>query len=349
MKIESRVLAKLDMVYSITTLPAAGGGLPAFAAGSEGAGGDLIVLRPPAYAPERIGGAPGGYMSLQPLTWAGRPWLVASTRFLPVFQGQDCRLMAYPLDTGPMPEPVEIAHLPFTHRISVRRIGDATCLLASTLCSGKRDRDDWTQPGGVLVAAAPAVPTPGTPWPFRPVITGLNKNHGFDAAVLTGGRSGYLVSCREGLSFLQVPGTLNGAWNREIIAVGEYSDAIAFPWYDGEPVVFSISPFHGHQVKVHQRGPKGWTARDLDQPLEFGHVLWAGAILGEPGILLGGRAGAKDLVLLRKGAELTFRRELIAADIAPTQIAVADRGRAGSTIIVSAPGRAEVIRYDLSP
>ena len=67
-------------------------------------------------------------------------------------------------------------------------------------------------------------------------------------------RDGYLLSAMEGLFFMPVPDNPAGEWTTSRIADGEYSDAFAFDWDDdGEPEIFTISPFHGHVLSIHRR------------------------------------------------------------------------------------------------
>jgi hypothetical protein len=323
--------------------------MPAIAVGSEG-NGPLLLLRPPEYRPDVLAEKPGGFMSLCHLQWAGRPFLAASTSFKPVFKGAECRLAAYPLDRGPLPVPEDIGPLPYAHRLGLATVSGKTCLLASTLCGGKEFLDDWSKPGGVSLAVVPAVPGGGAAaWAFRPICEGLSKNHGMDQAVLTRGRRGFLLSAHEGLFFLETPQETGGAWERETLATGEYSDAFAFPWEaDGEPQVFSLSPFHGNTLSRHRLTPTGWMRETIDDSIEFGHVLWAGMLLGRPGLLVGTRGGGKEIALYRAAGDGLLKKELIDEGAGPAQAAVMDNGRSQCTIFVSAHARGEVISYAIS-
>ena len=344
-----RTLARMEVPYSIARVPADAAGLmPAVAVGSEGEG-PLLLLRPPEYRPEVLAEKPGGFMSLCHLQWAGRPFLAASTCFKPVFKGADCRLAAYPLDRGPLPVPEDIGPLPYTHRLGLATVCGTGCLLASTLCGGKDFLDDWSRPGSIHLSVVPSAPGGGPgAWGFRPICGGLSKNHGMDPAVFTGGRRGFLLSAHEGLFFLEAPRETRGAWEREAIAAGEYSDACAFSWdADGEPQVFSLSPFHGNILSRHRLTPGGWVRETIDDSIEFGHVLWAGMLLGRPGLLVGSRGAGKDLAIYRPAGGF-LKKELIDEGVGPAQAAVVDRGKNECTIFVSAHARGEVVSYAIS-
>ncbi len=322
--------------------------MPAIAAGSEG-DGPLLLFRPPEYRPETIAEGPGGFISLCQLQWAGRLFLAASTGFKPVFQAEECRLAAYPLDRGEMPGPLDICPLPYTHRIASFHFGGKAHLLASTLCAGKASQDDWSKPGGVHLADVPASPAQGeAAWRFQLICKGLSKNHGMDEAVLHRGRRGFLLSAHEGLFFLGAPGGKAGSWTRETISPGEHSDAFSFPWDDpADPQVFSLSPFHGNVLSRHRRTADGWSRETLDDTIDFGHVLWAGMVLGRQGLLVGGRRGRKQLAIYRRGDGNRFEKELIDEGVGPTQVTVIERGRGEALIFVAAHARGEVVEYTL--
>ncbi len=350
MKVVSRAVARMDLPYSITPVPAlATDGMPAIAVGSEGEG-PLVLLRPPEYHPETVAEAPGGFISLRPIRWGGRPFLVASTGFKPVFQAANCSLKAYALDGAFPCVSEEIGPLPYTHRLGLAEVGGKTCLLASTLCGGKRFQDDWSSPGSVRLAVLPATPDTGAAgWKFRPICAGLSKNHGMDPAVLMNGKPGFLLSAHEGLFFLSLPRDPSGAWERETLATGEYSDAIAGRWDESnETTVFSLSPFHGNVLSIHRHTPRGWTRETIDDSIGFGHVVWAGIFLGRPGILVGARAGRKELTLYRPAAGGVFMKETIDEGAGPSQIAVVDRGRSEAVIFACAHARGEVVCYTIS-
>jgi len=350
MKVAARTLARLDLAYSIARLPAANGAdMPTIAAGSEG-DGPLLLFRPPEYRPETIAEAPGGFISLCQLQWAGRIFLAASTGFKPVFQAEKCRLVAYPLDRGEMPSPLDIGPLPYTHRIASFDFDGKVHLLASTLCAGKSFQDDWSKPGGVYLGEVPASPARGEmAWSFHPICKGLSKNHGMDEAVLHHGRRGFLLSAHEGLFFLGAPGGKAAGWTPETISSGEYSDAIAFPWDDpADPHVFSLSPFHGNVLSQHRRTAAGWSRETLDDTIDFGHVLWAGMVLGRQGLVVGGRRGRQQLAVYRRGDGSLLQKQLIDEGVGPTQVAVIERGSGEARVFVAAHARGEVVEYTLS-
>jgi hypothetical protein len=348
MTITHRTLARLERGYSISLLPAGARQPPAFLAGSEGED-TLLFFDAPDYRPKVISRAPGGYISVCPLVQGGRRQVLATTMFKPGFNGADATIRLYPLDAEECPASTLVAPLPYTHRITLVPNRGRPVLLASTLCAAKAHKEDWTQPGGIHLAAAPTDPT--QPWPLRQVVRGLNKNHGMDYAELgRERRPGYLLSAMEGLFFMPVPEDLDGDWPLERISAEENSDAYAFDWDgDGVPEVFSISPFHGHRLSRHKHTSAGWERTVIHEDLSFGHIVWAGDLLGGPALLAGSRRDRRELRLYRPdrqgGIEPDY--QVIAEGIGPSQLSVVPMGDRRARLYVAAHGVDEVRLYEL--
>lgn len=349
MKISKRTLANLDKVYSIALIPSLSkGNLPAFAAGSE-ADSELLLFEPPNYEPKTIANSPGGFMSLWPLQKMSKNYIVASTNFKPVFDASDCRIVIYSLDQSSTPEPIEVAKLPYTHRIAIQEVGGKTCFLGSTLCAHKDFTQDWGHPGGIHMAVLPD--DVEQPWTVKQIAPGLSKNHGMDYARLgQSGKEVFLISAMEGLYFLHIPENPEDNWKLESIAEGEHSDAFAFDWNEsGNSEIFTISPFHGNMLSVYHKVDNSWGKFNIDDTLEMGHVLWAGNFLGEPALITGNRKGRKDLKLYRfpKGLNSSFETDIIDEGIGPTQMAVVKLTDKEEMIILAGHGDSEVIVYNI--
>jgi hypothetical protein len=348
MKISHRTLATLERGYSISLFQAPDGQAPSFLAGSEGED-RLLFFDAPGFQPKVVARNPGGYISICPFLHRGRRHVLATNMFKPGFNGQDASIRLYPLDGAECPPSSLVALLPFTHRITLAAHQGRQFLLASTLCAAKANKEDWAQPGGIHLAEVPTDPT--QPWPMRQIVRGLNKNHGMDYAELgRERRPGYLLSAMEGLFFMPLPGKIEGEWPLETISTEENSDAFAFDWDgDGEPEVFSISPFHGHRLSLHQRTTAGWQRTLIHDDLSFGHIVWAGNLLGGPALLAGSRRDRRELRLYRPAADGGIARDyqLIAEGIGPTQISVVPMGRQRALLYVAAHGVDEVRLYEL--
>ena len=350
MKITKRVVANLEKVYSIAMVPTIKvDGWPAFLAGSE-TDGPLLFFEPPEYEPVEIANKPGGFISLCTFQRGQTNYVVASTDFKPGFKAENCRIIVYPLDKPLKGRCFNVAAIPFTHRVAVVDVDGHNCFLASTLCSAKAFKYDWTQPGGIHLAVIPD--KIDTSWKFEKIVTGLNKNHGMDLAKLNNTeRPAFLLSAMEGLFLMKIPDTIDHQWQLETIAEGEHSDAFAYDWdQTGSAQIFSISPFHGNRLTMYRRQSTGWSPTVITDDISMGHVCWAGQLLAKPALLLGERDGQKELRLYRKsgpkGGEFTY--QVIDRGIGPTQIAVVNRGPNAAALIVAAHRRNEVRIYNLT-
>lgn len=322
--------------------------LPAFLCGSEGDDA-LLLFDPPDFRPRFVAREPGGFISTAPLLIGGRRHVIATTLFKPGFNGLDAAIRLYPLDGGERGPSSLVTEMPFTHRIAALNHANRDFCLISTLCSGKSEREDWSQPGGIHLAEAPA--DPAAAWPTRQIITGLRKNHGMDFARLgRTGRPGYLLSSMDGLVFMPLPSDPDGPWSTEVIHPEEHSDAFAFDWDgDGIPEVFSIAPFHGNELAIHRETTAGWERQIIHDDLAMGHIVWAGNLLGGPCLLAGSRREQRELRLYRPtpdgGIDLDY--QVIDKEIGPTQIAVIPRGARAAVLYVAAHGLDEVRLYEL--
>lgn len=167
MKITRHIVDEIPKVYSLAWLPDEKKDkitLPAFAAGSE-IKGSLRQFSPPDHKPRLLAEKPGGFISLCPLKISKRRYLIASTRFLPVFDAADCRIVLYPLDVSTRPEPVEVMALPYTHRVAIVYIEGQPVFFGSTLCSKKDFIEDWNHPGGIYMSQIPS--NPESPWSVK--------------------------------------------------------------------------------------------------------------------------------------------------------------------------------------
>jgi len=350
MKITHRTVARLPRGYSVTPIPGTErDGLPSFLAGSEGEA-ELLLLEPPDFTPVVIARAPGGYISAAPLVCDGCRYVVASTLFKPGFDAADSSLALYPIDKGECPEPVHVARIPYAHRVASVRHNGRDFVLVSTLCAAKGFKEDWSQPGGIhLIEVREDL---SAPWRVRQIVTGLNKNHGMDFAQLgRERRQGFLLSAMEGLFFMPLPENPDGAWRTEQIFNDESSDAFAFDWDgDGEPEVFSISPFHGNVLALHKRWDDAWRRTVIHDDLSLGHIVWAGNLLGGPVLLAGSRRARRELRLYRPSVDggVDPAYELIDEGIGPTQVAVFPLGTDRAVLYVAAHGMDEVRIYELS-
>jgi hypothetical protein len=356
MRIRKRVLASLQQVYSVSVHQVAG--RSCLTAATEGQG-PVLLFSPPDWRVSTLREGPGGVMCLESLP--GRQGALAGIEgFFPIFQAEGAGIFV--AQAGAQPEQPwqaqRVQDLPFVHRLCAVPCGSASLLVAATVCGGKRDRDDWSQPGALYSALVPEdLSAPGR---FELLRGELYQNHGLSLERVPAPRGGasavpaplsLLVGCRNGLLRLRVPPQPQPGqrWQEEWLLDRPVSDAALFDLDgDGEQELATIEPFHGHALVLYKRQGGVWRPR-FQAELQFGHVVWCGTLLGRPGILAGSRAGKQRLVWYGAlSPELTSFEEVeIDRGVEPAQVAVLQEG--GRELLLSANhGPGEVALYELS-
>jgi len=286
-------------------------------------------------------------MSLVPLP-EGDGAFLAIQEFFPVFKSEGAGIV-HARPGNSLLDPWEVRRvidLPFVHRIEVVGVGGVVHVAAATLCSGKESAEDWSKPGAVYVGPVPV--DPAGEWAVTPILESVSKNHGMHVTTLAGRRV-VMIAGSEGLFAVTVPRAPGARWQHERILDREISDVYVDDLDgDGEAEIGVIEPFHGDSLTICKRRNGGWQSL-WQWPLEFGHVVWVGRILGKPGVLAGSRGGAKELVLLRPpcGENTSPERIVIDRGVGATQVAVMHEE--GRELILSANhGAGEVALYELA-
>lgn len=237
--------------------------------------------------------------------------------------------------------------LPYLHRFCLIDVAGEPFFVGSALCAGKQSREDWSQPGATYAMRLPKdLSRPGE---LRPVVSGLFKNHGFFKR-RRGDRETVLVSGREGIFEITPPEHPDGVWKHERIMEREVSDMVVFDIDgDGTEELITIEAFHGTRLVVNKPVPGGWREMYV-LPVEFGHALWAGSILGRPSILIGYRGANAALMLLRpekkRDDDLLMDITVLDQFEAPTNLDVFERDGL-CRIFTCSGGKNRVVLYEL--
>lgn len=342
--VKKQILAKLDRVYAVSPIQI--NGRTYFLAATEERG-KCLIFSPPYWKVSVVWDGPGGCMSLVPVPGREKTF-VAIQKFFPIFQSEHADIV-YVKGGEVITEPwhvTRVLDLPFVHRIEIMQVGQVPFLVAGTLCGGKVFQDDWSQPGAVYAGAI--ADDASDKWFLEPILEGISKNHGMHVTIIDE-KLVVMVSGKEGLFMLRVPEKPGSQWQYEQLLEREVSDVYSYDIDgDGVPEIVTIEPFHGNRLVVYRRMLKEWQPV-FETSIDFGHVVWAGEILGETAVLGGCRGRSKELFLLRpKGSDLrTMSREILDSDVGPTHIAVVHKQNCD--LIVSANhGSDEVALYELT-
>ena len=245
---------------------------------------------------------PGGTMSLVPVPDGSGDFL-AVQRFFPGFHAQGTEIVRLSRKTGNW-TPSPLLRLPYLHRFDILQRGGVYYLLCCTLCTEKKNEDDWSSPGGLY--AAELTPDFTGLSPLVQIAGEMTRNHGY-CRVNQNGYTSALTSCDQGVFDVQPPERKGGAWTVRKVLEKPVSD-ITLCDIDGDGIeeLACIEPFHGDHFTVY-RNVDGRYEPCYEYPgeMSFGHAIWGGSLRGENVFICGCRGGGRDLFMLRwNGREL---------------------------------------------
>lgn len=291
MKIKKRKLAVLESGYAVSMLNWMKKSW--YLAGSESENGACLLIDRITGNACLVEGIGGGIMAFVPIP-EEEGTFIAIRKFYPVFRSENAEIVMVRLqktDESITGQVTVICRLPFVHRIALA--GKAGCrkIIAATLCSKKAYTDDWSSPGGIYEVS---LDTAEKKAPDLLLYDGLHKNHGM-YTLQEDGRNVILVSAQEGI--IRLEETEDESWS-----ISKISDIPAGDLWlydvdgDGNEELVVIEPFHGDTLGIYHL-KEGAYSPVCHLPMNFGHVVWAGAILGDTYILGSSRGGDKNLVL----------------------------------------------------
>ncbi|GAB1482593.1 hypothetical protein MASR2M78_14090 [Treponema sp.] len=327
MTITKTVLEMLEKCYAVSIMEI--GGVMQYLVATEAAG-PCFAWSATDHTKQTVWEGPGGTMNIVPIPGKKDEFL-ATQDFVPTFQAKESKVAHVVYKDGEW-SLKPIITIPYLHRFDVCMVGNKRFFVGATLALFKESKDDWTKPGAVYVGEVPD--ELDGPFPIKPVLTCITKNHGFCKGAWKG-RAAYLVSGVEGVFALYLPATSDGVWESEKILDYEVSDmAVCDIDGDGQLELATIEPFHGSKGVIYKK-KNGKFLPLIEHEYEFGHVVWGGKILGKPAFIIGGRKGSRELNLFQWDASsASIKRSLIDNTGGPSNIAVWNK--ADSDVILAA-------------
>lgn len=298
MIIRKQVLDRMERCYAASSLTIDGQLHVVLA--SEAEGGPCYAYSGENFTQkETIWEDSGGTMSLLQIPGSNGEFL-AVQGFFPGFRAEGAKLVWGKRDDRLGWIVKDLAALPFLHRFDMFRVEDEIFILASTLCSSKKNREDWSDPGKIYIGKLPASPEEGVT--FTPILENLYKNHGFCRGQWDGMDAGF-VTCDCGVYVLLPPKEKGGKWGATRLldrAVGD----IAVCDLDGDCVdeLITIEPFHGDRVLINKRILREYhVAYCYSEGVVFAHAITACKLRGKPSVVCGARRGKAELFILQPG------------------------------------------------
>ncbi|MBR1779930.1 MAG: hypothetical protein IJ751_00815 [Oscillospiraceae bacterium] len=342
MQVKKIHLAHLPWVYAITLIDCQGRRCCLAASELEGKGGDCLLIDAETYAVHTVWDGPGGVMSLIPVPGQTGAFL-SIDEFYPVFKSENASINRTFLrfaDGALQVEKEELCKLPYTHRITVLQEPDGLFLAAANLCASKQFVEDWSDPGGVHIG------TYGSGAPLETVYQGLTKNHGMYTQTRPEGDILW-IGAQEGILRCE---RRDGAWHSEFVLREETSDMwLADLDGDGEEELAVIQGFHGDTASILKK-IDGSYQKVVTIPINFGHVVWCGDVLGQPSLITASRGGEMELALHAVNVvdgQFHLPTQILEKGVGATQIAV-DAGEQEVRVYAANHETGDVVLYLLS-
>ena len=302
MKVEKKVIARLNKCYSIAELDYQG--RRRFLVAAE--------KQDPCYLFEADGTkvgtvweGPGGVMTMAQVPGTDGVFLATQRFYSPNDSAGAEIVIASPGASGW--ELRTLCKAPFVHRFGILRRGGVNWLLVCCLKSGHEYRDDWRFPGACYAAVLPDDLSgfdAAHPLPLTKLKDGMRRNHGYSALTVDG-HDAALVGCEEGSFLFEPPETPEGVWSVRCLCAVPSSDSVLLDFDgDGKPELGCISPFHGNSLVVYHLDGFGsyvpcWKYPAPEAETEMLHATWAGELLRRPTWVVGWRKGTRSTVAIR--------------------------------------------------
>ncbi|MFV0439099.1 MAG: hypothetical protein ACK5PS_17090 [Desulfopila sp.] len=193
-----------------------------------------------------------------------------------------------------------VVDLPYLHRFDVITVEGRRFLLGAALHSGKKDKEDWSTPGRLVVAELPFALDGGFAVQLQEIAANIFRNHGFNRGRWHG-KQAVFVSGDSGVMAVLPPQHGNSEWQIEPIFSFPVSDVAGIDLDgDGETEFALLSPFHGDRFEVlKKRAQEYRSIFNYSKPLDFYHAVYADTFNGVPSFVIGARKNDMDLFLVQ--------------------------------------------------
>lgn len=320
MRLEKKKTYKLEKCYSIAPLRYNGASHILVAAEKVN---QCLLFDLEGNCEDVIWDGPGGTMSMVQVPGSDGQFL-ATQKFYSPNDSKEARIvLVTPVADGWTVQTV--AELPFVHRFDIITRNGINYIIAATICSDRKFKDDWTAPGKVYACELPEhleSCDAEHPVPFEVIQDGLTKNHGYCRRIDEQGQYA-VIGAEDGIYQVKPPCVKGGAWDVACLCQDAASD-MTFVDFEGNgtPDMLTMSPFHGDTVRVYRMVEgKYQVVYTYDKPVEFAHGIWGGEVLGEPAAVIGHRKGSRDLLIVTYDKKAkTFGVEILDEDVGPANV-----------------------------
>ncbi len=294
MKIEKIILDEMYRAYSTGSVTI-DGKLHLIVA-SEAIDGSCYAYTGPNFEEKKVvWEKAGGTMSIVEIPNRNGEFL-AVQEFFPGFNGKTTKVVHVKYENDKFVVS-DFIQLPYLHRFDLIEVNQTIHFIGATLCSSKKEREDWSDPGKVYVGILPEDLSNGME--ITPIYHNLTHNHGYYQSTYHGQKAGYIAT-DEGVFVFVAPEKNGEKWEVHHLIKRAVSDiALIDINGDGKLEILSIEPFHGNDIYIYQEVNGNYEeVYHLDRPLEFAHAICGTKILGKEAFVCGIRRLNKELFYL---------------------------------------------------
>lgn len=302
MKIEKKVISKLNKCYAIAELPVEG--QHCFLVAAE--------KNDPCYLFSEDGGVldtvwtePGGVMTMQAVPGVDGQFL-ATHKFFSPDDSKDAKIVIATRKRSGEWEIRTLCEVPFVHRFGILNRNGVNYLLVCCLKSGYEYQNDWRFPGACYASVLPgdlSVFNEDHQLTLEPIMEEMTRNHGYSRTIINS-YDVAVVGSEEGTFLFKPPFALGMEWEIEQLCGVPSSDSVLIDFDgDGKLELGTISPFHGNSLTIYHLDEFGnyvpcWKYDVPEKDTEMIHATWAGTILGRPTWAVGWRKGTRCTVAI---------------------------------------------------
>ncbi len=314
MKVEKKIISRLTKCYSIA--PLCDRGQDCILVAAEKTDRCLLFDRKGKLLDTVWDGA-GGTMSMVQVPERDGQFL-ATHKFYSPNDSADAEIVIVSHKEDGEWEVRTLVKLPHVHRFDIIKRNGINYLIACTLKSGHKFKDDWSVPGKVYAAVLPEDLSgfDGAHQLRMQVIKeNMLKNHGY-YRIRENDMDSCLISADCGVFRFLPPVNADGAWEIEQLLTTPSSDAVLVDFdRDGEKELAVLSPFHGDKICIYKKKEEGFEkAYEYEKPAEFTHAIYGGSLCGKQALIVGHRKAERNLIVFWWDEKKGYCHELIDRD-----------------------------------
>lgn len=321
MKVEKRILGSLEKCYSIAPLTYRGEGHILVAAEKSD---PCLLFDLKGRFVDTVFKEPGGVMTMVAVPGTDGQFL-ATQKFYSPNDSKEAKLVVVTAGKEGGWQVKTLVKLPHVHRFDIVNRGGINYLIACTIKSDHKFKEDWSSPGKIYAAELPedfCAYDELHPLKLYVIMEGLVKNHGY-YRVEEDGVAASVISAECGVFKLYPPKERGGEWKSVKLLDTPASDAVLVDLDgDGSRELAVFSPFHGDNLCFYKEVAGSYVkAYEYDRPVEFVHALYGGPVCGRPAIIAGHRQGERKLLMFTCNKETgAYETEILDEGCGPANV-----------------------------